>query len=73
MGLRYSRSSSTIVREEKHRPRKTLRYGRGFVTADVVIIEVHCTDNIMMSPICYQIAHNPLARYRINMGMSCTL
>ena len=42
MGLRYCRGSSTIVYRRKNRPTKSLRYGRGFVTADVVIIEVHC-------------------------------
>ena len=34
------------LEKKKKRPRKSLRYGRGFVTADVVIIEVHC--NAMM-------------------------
>ena len=36
-----------LFREEKKRPRKSLRYGRGFITADVVIIEVHCSQRVM--------------------------
>ena len=34
-----------LFREEKNRPRKSLRYGRGFVTVDVVVIEVHCSEH----------------------------